>query len=255
MRNPAPGHRFPELAAGRFPTLGLMTGPPRDLMRSEIARKAAEDSVRRSSRRKTIPRSEGFMVEEGLRSRDRIQTIAEVFTAEREVKAMLDLLGEVGFSIEKRFLEPACGNGNFLEEIAVRKLASATSLARSQDKFEFLSVLAFTSIYGIDISLDNVEQARERMKAIAIHAYSTVHNTWKPSPAFYDTIDYVLKVNVILGDTLNRPDRIELIEFSSPTPGKLSRRFFTLDEIMRRSQGEIPRSFKMIGASHFLDLL
>lgn len=88
----------------------------------------------------------------------------EVFTAEREVKAMCDLVKQETERIDSRFLEPACGTGNFLTEILARKLAVVKSeYGRSPLEYEKYSLLAVSSLYGVDIMADNVETCRERL--------------------------------------------------------------------------------------------
>ena len=57
-----------------------------------------------------------------VRSRERVRDLAEVFTHQREVDAMLDLMPDAFHNIDVKFLEPACGSGNFLVEILRRKL-------------------------------------------------------------------------------------------------------------------------------------
>ena len=80
----------------------------------------------------------------------------EVFTAEREVKAMCDLVKQETERIDSRFLEPACGTGNFLTEILARKLAVVKSeYGRSPIEYEKYSLLAVSSLYGVDIMADN----------------------------------------------------------------------------------------------------
>ena len=62
-------------------------------------------------------------MEKQVKSKQRVADHGEVFTAEREVNAMLDLVKQETERIDSRFLEPACGDGNFLSEILRRKLA------------------------------------------------------------------------------------------------------------------------------------
>lgn len=94
-----------------------------------------------------------------VKSKDRVTNHGEVFTHEREVNAMLDLVNQETERIDSRFLEPACGNGNFLAEVLRRKLAVVGSrYKRNQIDYEGYAILAVSSIYGIDIQLDN-EQA------------------------------------------------------------------------------------------------
>ena len=91
-----------------------------------------------------------------IKSKRRVEEFAEVFTAEREVKAMCDLIPqEVWENITSTFLEPACGTGNFLAEIYSRKLQRC--------KTEKDGLKALASIYGVDIQADNVAESRLRL--------------------------------------------------------------------------------------------
>ena len=96
------------------------------------------------------------MLEKQIKSKKRVREFAEVFTNEREVKAMCDLIPqEIWDNIESTFLEPACGNGNFLAEIVARKFE------RCNDEKDGLKALA--SIVGLDIQADNCEETRKRL--------------------------------------------------------------------------------------------
>ena len=102
-----------------------------------------------------------------VKSKQRVADHGEVFTAEREVNAMLDLVKQETERIDSRFLEPACGDGNFLAEILRRKLAVVkANYRRNPADYEKYAVIAVTSIYGIDILQDNVEACRERLFGI-----------------------------------------------------------------------------------------
>lgn len=91
-----------------------------------------------------------------IKSKDRVNKFAEVFTAEREVKAMCDLIpDDVWQNIDSTFLEPACGNGNFLAEILERKLNLCENVEQG--------LRALKSVYGIDIQQDNVEESKQRL--------------------------------------------------------------------------------------------
>ena len=91
-----------------------------------------------------------------IKSKRRVEEFAEVFTAEREVKSMCDLIPqEVWENITSTFLEPACGTGNFLAEIYSRKLQRC--------KTEKDGLKALASIYGVDIQADNVAESRLRL--------------------------------------------------------------------------------------------
>ena len=98
-----------------------------------------------------------------IKSRQRVADHGEVFTNPREVNAMLDLVCDESFRLDSRFLEPACGDGNFLIEILRRKLSLLKDI-KSQTEWEFKSLIAVGSCYGIDILPDNAEACRTRLE-------------------------------------------------------------------------------------------
>lgn len=98
-----------------------------------------------------------------IKSRQRVADHGEVFTNLREVNAMLDLVRDESFRLDSRFLEPACGDGNFLIEILRRKLSLLKDI-KSQTEWEFQSLIAVGSCYGIDILPDNAEACRTRLE-------------------------------------------------------------------------------------------
>ena len=106
------------------------------------------------------------MEKKQVKSRERVAAHGEVFTAEREVKAMCDLVKPETERIDSRFLEPACGDGNFLAEILSRKLAceQIRKYRKSSYDWERNSLLALGSLYGVDILADNCEACRERRR-------------------------------------------------------------------------------------------
>ena len=96
------------------------------------------------------------MPEKLIKSKQRVKDFAEVFTPKHIVKNMCDLVPEeMWVSVDTTFLEPACGTGNFLAEILARKLELCKSW---QD-----GLIALKSVYGIDIQMDNVIEARQRL--------------------------------------------------------------------------------------------
>ena len=108
------------------------------------------------------------------KSKQRVADHGEVFTDEREVNAMLDLVKYETERIDSRFLEPACGNGNFLAEILRRKLAVVkTRYSKNPADYEKYAVLALTSIYGVELLQDNVDECRERMFLIFDRDYTS----------------------------------------------------------------------------------
>jgi SAM-dependent methyltransferase len=162
-------------------------------------------------------------------SRQRARDHGEVFTAEREVNAMLDLVHAETERIDSRFLEPACGNGNFLAEILRRKLRIVRGRYRaSQTEFDRYAVLAVSSIYGIDILEDNVQNCRRRLREVFNDFYI---GTCKAAPIgeIEHSVRFLLERNIVWGDalTLKRVDEPgEYIVFSewSPVNGSLMKR-------------------------------
>ena len=103
-------------------------------------------------------------MEKQVVSKKRVSDHGEVYTRKREVNAMLDLVKQETERIESRFLEPACGTGNFLSEILERKLHIVElRYGKNQLDYERYAVLAISSIYGIDILEDNVLECRKRL--------------------------------------------------------------------------------------------
>lgn len=168
------------------------------------------------------------------KSRERVRGQAEVFTASEQVTAMLDLVRDCSDNIDARFLEPSCGNGNFLVAILNRKMKVVSTRYRKQMDFEFYSLVSLASIYGVDICLDNVSEARERMRVLIKEWYSDKLNTKKPSDGFYSSVDYILGKNIICGDMLNGVELISFTEFSVPKPYKFKEYVYRLVDLISK---------------------
>ena len=137
-----------------------------------------------------------------IKSKERIREHGEVFTAEREVKAMCDLVKDETERIDSRFLEPACGDGNFLAEILTRKLASVRrKYKKSVLDYEKNAVLAASSIYGVDIMLDNVIVCRERIFGIWDKEYKAVCKK-DCNEQTRNAVKYILSKNIVCGNAL-----------------------------------------------------
>ena len=137
-----------------------------------------------------------------IKSKERVADHGEVFTAEREVNAMLDLVKQETERIDSRFLEPACGDGNFLAEILRRKLEIVKKkYKRSKLDYEKNSVLAVASIYGVDILIDNVETCRERMFQIWDKEYK-INCKKECNEDTRNSVRFILKKNIVLGNAL-----------------------------------------------------
>ncbi|MBU6221080.1 MAG: SAM-dependent DNA methyltransferase, partial [Bacteroidetes bacterium] len=110
-----------------------------------------------------------------VKSKKRVADHGEVFTNEREVNAMLDLVKHETERIDSRFLEPACGNGNFLAEVLRRKLKVVDErYGNNQMDWERYAVIAISSIYGVDILEDNAKECRERLYTIFDDFYTAL---------------------------------------------------------------------------------
>ncbi len=137
-----------------------------------------------------------------IKSKKRIADHGEVFTNEREVYAILDLVKHETERIDSRFLEPACGNGNFLAEVLRRKLTIVDSRYRkSQLEWEHYSVIAVSSIYGVDILEDNVQECRDRLLGVYTEWYSKLFKQIKTE--CIRSIRFVLNRNILWGDALD----------------------------------------------------
>ena len=102
--------------------------------------------------------------EQQVVSKQRVADHGEVYTAKREVNAMLDLVKEETERIDSRFLEPACGTGNFLVEILNRKMEAVHRMhAKNRFEYDLSSAQAVSSMYGVELLPDNVEACRERL--------------------------------------------------------------------------------------------
>lgn len=146
---------------------------------------------------------ESELMEEQVKSRQRVAERGEVFTGKREVNAMLDLVKSETERIDSRFLEPACGNGNFLTEILERKLRVVKNrYSKSQLDYERYAVLAVSSVYGIDILEDNVQECCKRLFDIFDQTYTDLFKA-RAKEKCRETVRFILRHNIIWGDALS----------------------------------------------------
>jgi hypothetical protein len=174
------------------------------------------------------------------KSKQRVADHGEVFTAEREVNSMLDLVKQETERIESRFLEPACGDGNFLAEILRRKLAVVkTRYGKSPADYEKYSILAVTSIYGVELLQDNVDECRERMFMIFEKDY-TASCKKHANDECCEAVRYILRHNILCGDALTLKqasgESIIFAEWSMLPGDQLKRRDFRLDQMLEGQQ-------------------
>ena len=184
----------------------------------------------------------GEMEKRQVKSRKRVTDYGEVFTAEREVNAMLDLVKQETERIDSRFLEPACGDGNFLAEILRRKLMEVRRRYRkSPFDYEKNAVLAISSVYGVDLMMDNVLACRDRLFRIWDKEYKAVCKK-ETNDQTRDAVRFILSRNIVCGNALtlmcvdeNGVDSEEPIVFSEwafITGTQMQRKDYTFDELV-----------------------
>ena len=168
---------------------------------------------------------------ESIKSKERVKELGEVFTPDGIVKDMLGLVDEASikdmgdnvptgykgysYDLDKTFLEPSCGTGNFLVEIVRRKCETAVAKSKINGteevdiealKINLLKAVATT--YGVDIMSDNVGKSRERVIEIVQKTFEDTTNGKYPMP-FKNAVAYIVEVNIIYGNTLENTMAIE----------------------------------------------
>ena len=185
------------------------------------------------------------MVEKNIKSRQRVTEHGEVFTPDWIVNDMLDLVKQETERIDSRFLEPACGTGNFLVEVLRRKLAIIKKrYSKSQIEYERYSVIAVSSIYGIDLLQDNVEETRIRLLNIFNSEYTKKYkNNCKEECRA--SVKFILKRNILRGDALtlltDNNEPIVFSEWSAVKGSMIKRRDFTFRNLLAKGISKKPR--------------
>jgi N-6 DNA Methylase len=172
-----------------------------------------------------------------VKSKARIADHGEVFTPPGMVDAMLDLVKAESERIDSRFLEPACGSGNFVVQVLIRKLATVHA-RYGQSDFErrHQALLALMSIYGIELLDDNVAECRENLLGI----FTDYLGIAEGDP-FHTAAAAVLTANIVHGDALtmmtrtSRPGPITFAEWSYLGKGRFHRRDFRFDTMTKMS--------------------
>jgi len=191
-------------------------------------------------------------------SKQRVADHAEVLTGRREVNAMLDLVKSETERIDSRFLEPACGTGNFLAEIVERKLQVVEArYGKSQLDYERDAILALSSVYGIDILEDNVRQCRQRLFGIFDLNYLRLFKG-KSHDDCRESVRYILERNIIHGDALSlktvgdNPKPIVFSEWSPVNGSMLKRRDFTFHGLLAHEAIKEMPLFSDLGEDVFI---
>ena len=164
-----------------------------------------------------------------IKSRKRVADHGEVFTPAWMVDAMLDLVKEESERIDSRFLEPACGSGNFIVKVLQRKLAAVEGkFGKSDFEKRHYALFALMCIYGIELLADNITECRENMLEI----FADYLNT-QETDDFYRAAFFVLSQNLVHGDALTMcasgGEPITFAEWGYLGKGKFQRRDFRFD--------------------------
>jgi hypothetical protein len=166
-----------------------------------------------------------------VKSKQRVADHGEVFTPDWLVDAMLNLVKAETERIDSRFLEPACGSGNFLVQVLRRKL-SVVEIKYGKSEFQkrHYALLGLMCIYGIELLPDNITECRDNMLEI-LSGYLGVSET----DDFYRASAYVLSENIVHGDALtmlnNEGEPITFAEWGYLGKGKFQRRDFLFDTL------------------------
>ncbi len=170
-----------------------------------------------------------------VKSKQRVADHGEVFTPAWMVEAMLDLVKAETERIDSRFLEPACGSGNFLVQILRRKLAAVElKFGRSNFEKRHYALLALMCTYGIELLEDNIAECRVIMLETLVDFLNL-----EESDELYRAAYYVLSQNIVHGDALKMRTKddepITFAEWGYLGKGRFQRRDFRLDVLTQMS--------------------
>ncbi len=164
-----------------------------------------------------------------VKSKQRVADHGEVFTPPWMVDAMLDLVKDETERIDSRFLEPACGSGNFINQILRRKLATVEiKYGKSDFDRQQYALLALMCIYGVELLADNITECRANVLEIFAD-YLSLSET----DDLYLAASHVLSKNLVHGDALTMRSKdgehITFAEWGYLGKGKFQRRDFRFD--------------------------
>lgn len=186
-----------------------------------------------------------------IKSRYRVSNFGEVNTSSKEINGMLNLVKSETERIDSRFLEQACGDGNFLIEVLDRKIAILLQkFKKNQYEFEKNSIILCGSIYGIELLKDNVESARARLSERFLGKYNKLFKK-SQNLNFKKSILTIFKKNIIQGDaiTLKNADSNKPVIFSewSLIKNKIKRRDFAFSDLISYAPFEKNTLFSDLG--------
>ena len=150
-----------------------------------------------------------------VQSRERVADYGEVFTAKREVEAMLDLVKGESVRLEATFLEPSCGTGNFMVILKRKLNALFEEYSGRSDEIEKRSLIALAKNYGIEIQADNVAVCRRRLfECWRDELKSAIRR--EPGEETTASARDIIEKNVVLGNFLTQKSRREQNDLDEP---------------------------------------
>jgi hypothetical protein len=186
----------------------------------------------------------------------RVKEFGEVNTNISTIHDMLQTVSNELFRIDSKFLEPACGDGNFLKEILIKKLEIIEKkYSKSQNEFEKFSLLACSSIYGIDILVDNIELAKKRLFEIFKLKYASLFKDIKNE--VLDSFKFILSQNIVQGDALtfksnNKEQNSVILPEWSLINNMFKRRDFKFKDVVHYKPMEGLNLFSDLGDEAFI---
>lgn len=178
-----------------------------------------------------------------IKSKQRVTEHGEVFTPQWLVEAMLNLVREETERIDSRFLEPACGSGNFLVPVLRRKLAAVeVKYGRSEFERQQFALLALMCVYGIELLEDNIAECRANLLEVMAEYLNL-----EPEEELCRAASHVLSLNLVHGDAMTMKAHggqpIMFAEWGYLGKGKFQRRdfrFSTLTQAAAYSKNSSP---------------
>lgn len=175
-------------------------------------------------------------MERQVKSKQRVSDFGEVYTAHRQVTDMLDLIPAGATGIDTAYLEPACGNGNFIIEILKRKFALIT--AKDPWTYSILVLRCVASVYGVDIQHDNTLETIDRIVTSVEKAYEKVFHRL-PDSVMTNTVRKIASRNIVWGNTLTgetgNGELLSFHEWNVCEDGCILSKEFTLADMIRHN--------------------
>lgn len=196
------------------------------------------------------------MTERPAISRQRVADHGEVFTPPGLVNDMLDLVAHECERVDSRFLEPACGTGNFLAEVLRRRLAMVDRRCKARTQWEPNALLGLACLYGIELLHDNVSDCRERLCGLFAEHYQARYGK-QAKPACLAAARTIVRTNILQGDALKmttvgdnvyRAEPLVFTEWSLLPGGKFKRRLYEYHDLSQPPPCEVGGLFVAAGA-------